>query len=41
VSDDAAVLRRGYQLEPLQPFVPPVQLRVYAPGVEADFVMRK
>jgi hypothetical protein len=33
------VLRSGYQTVPLQPFEPPVQVRVYEPGEVLDFVM--
>src|SRR4051812_20652394 len=36
-----AVLRAGYQLPLLQPFVLPVQLRLYEPGEALDFVMVK
>ena len=37
-----SMLRCGsdYQLELVQPFVPPVQLRVYVPGEVLDFVIR-
>ena len=33
------VRRPAYQLVPLQPFVPPEQVRTYEPGDEAVFVM--
>ena len=34
-----AVRRGDYQELPLQPFVPPEQVRVYAPGAVLDFVI--
>ena len=37
---DHARCGSAYQLELVQPFVPPVQLRVYVPGAVLDFVMR-
>ena len=33
------VVRGDYQELPLQPFVPPVQVRVYEPGEVLDFVI--
>ena len=35
----AAVWRGDYQELPLQPFVPPLQVRVYEPGAVLDFVI--
>ena len=36
---DEALLRSGYQTVPLQPFVPPEQVRVYEPGEVLDLMM--
>ena len=34
-----ALMRVGYQAVPLQPFVPPEQVRVYEPGEVFDLMM--